>query len=70
MKNGLSLCEGKQIASVSDFSLPQWIVPWSWLHSRIGLLFCSRQNELVLCGQCVYVWSGLATKKKGKDGMV
>jgi len=37
VKNRLSLCEGKQIASVSDFSLPQWIVPSCWLRSKTGL---------------------------------
>lgn len=35
-RESLSLCEEKQIASVSDFSLSQWIVPSSWLRANMA----------------------------------
>lgn len=62
VKNRLSLCEEKKIASVSDFSLPQWIVPFCWLGSKTGLFVSqSAEGSAAVCGHHVYVWSGLVT---------
>lgn len=70
MKNRLSICKGKKIASVSDFSSPTGLFTVvgftpNWPFFVLLFIFCNRQKKSVQCGcgvcLCVCVQTGLVS---------